>query len=95
MEKSIKITPSDKILNLPKYICAELDEWKAEARAKGVNLINLGIGNPDGATPDDIVQAALTSIQDPKSHGYPSFRGKPEFRQAISNWMKIQNPQIP
>ena len=90
MEKSIKITPSDKILNLPKYIFAELDEWKAEARAKGVDLIDLGIGNPDGATPDDIVQAALTSIQDPKSHGYPSFRGKPEFRQAISNWMKTR-----
>ena len=84
----IEIKPSDKILNLPKYIFAELDEWKAEAREKGMDLIDLGIGNPDGPTPEDVVKAAVVSIQDPKSHGYPSFRGKPEFRQAISKWMK-------
>lgn len=84
----IKIKPSDKILNLPKYIFAELDEWKEEARAKGVDLIDLGIGNPDGPTPEPVVKSAICSIQDPKSHGYPSFRGKIEFREAISRWMK-------
>ncbi len=86
--KQYTITPSDKILNLPKYIFAELDEWKDEARAKGVDLIDLGIGNPDGATPQPIVESAIKSICNPKSHGYPSFRGKIEFREAISRWMK-------
>lgn len=87
-ENKIEIKASDKLLKLPKYIFAELDEWKDEARKNGIDLIDLGIGNPDGATPAPVVQAALTSIQDPKSHGYPSFRGKIEFREAISDWMK-------
>ena len=84
----INIKAADKLLKLPKYIFAELDEWKEEARRKGIDLIDLGIGNPDGATPRPVVEAALESIQDPKSHGYPSFRGKIEFRQAIADWMK-------
>ena len=42
MDNKIEIKPSDKILNLPKYIFAELDEWKAEAREKGMDLIDLG-----------------------------------------------------
>lgn len=87
-DKKYTIMPSDKILNVPKYIFAELDEWKAEARARGAELIDLGIGNPDGATPEPVVESAIISIQNPKSHGYPSFRGKIEFRQAISRWMK-------
>ena len=88
MEATYTIKPSKRILNLPKYIFAELDEWKEDARARGMELIDLGIGNPDGATPDPIVKAALESIQKPESHGYPSFRGKKEFREEISKWMK-------
>ena len=87
-KKQIKIIPADKILNLEKYIFAELDEWKIEARANGADLIDLGIGNPDGATPEPIVEAAVRSIRDPKSHGYPSFKGKQEFQDAIVTWMK-------
>lgn len=87
MMNEINIKASDRILNLDKYIFVELDEWKDEARARGVDLIDLGIGNPDGPTPAPVVKAAIKSIQDPKSHGYPSFRGKKEFRDAIANWM--------
>lgn len=85
---SVDIKPSDKLLKLPKYIFAELDEWKEEARAKGLDLIDLGIGNPDGATPYTIVDAAIESITKPSSHGYPCFRGKVDFRKAIADWMK-------
>lgn len=88
MENKIDIKASDKLLKLPKYIFAELDEWKDAARKNGIDLIDLGIGNPDGATPKPVVDAALESIQNPKSHGYPSFRGKLEFREAIADWMK-------
>ena len=66
------------------------DDWKEEARSKGLDLIDLGIGNPAGATPDPIVQAAIKGIQDPKNHGYPSFKGKEELRQAISEWLKAR-----
>lgn len=86
--KKINIMPSDKILNLEKYIFAELDEWKEEAIKNGADLIDLSIGNPDGPTPEPVVEAALKAIQNPKSHGYPSFRGKKELQQAIRSWME-------
>ena len=56
-ENKIEIKAADKILKLPKYIFAQLDDWKEEAREKGMDLIDLGIGNPDGATPLPIVEA--------------------------------------
>ncbi|MEI8376920.1 MAG: LL-diaminopimelate aminotransferase [bacterium] len=88
MKTGTRIQPSDKVCNLPKYIFAELDEWKEIERAKGNVLIDLGIGNPDGATPQPIVDAAIKSMQNPANHGYPSFKGKIEFRREISKWMK-------
>lgn len=87
MKTKVNIQPSDKLKKLPKYIFAELDEWKDEARERGMDLIDMGIGNPDGATPDPIVEAAVKSIKNPVSHGYPSFRGKMAFREAIAEWM--------
>lgn len=87
INKKVKITPADKILNLEKYIFAELDEWKEKARSEGADLIDLGIGNPDGPTPEPVVEAAIKAIKDPKSHGYPSFRGKVELQEAIKSWM--------
>lgn len=85
--KKVKITPADKILNLDKYIFVELDELKEEARAKGIDLIDLGIGNPDRCTPKPIVKYAIKSMRNPKTHGYPNFRGKPDFQETIKEWM--------
>ncbi len=90
METKIFIKPSDKILNVPKYIFAELAEWKEEAKAKGLDLIDLSIGNPDGPTAIPVVEAAMESIQKTESHGYPDFRGKKEFRDQIAEWMKTR-----
>lgn len=86
--KKIKITPADKVLNLEKYIFVELAEAKQEARNRGMNLIDLGMGNPDRPTPKYIVKEAIKSIKNPKSHGYPNFRGKDEFQKAIKEWME-------
>ncbi|MEI7473404.1 MAG: LL-diaminopimelate aminotransferase [bacterium] len=83
-----KIVPAERILNLPPYVFAELDVWKEEALANGINYIDLGMGNHDGATPAPIVDAAVKSLYEAKNHGYPSFKGKKEFREAISQWMK-------
>lgn len=82
-----KITPSDKILNMEKYVFVQLDELKQEMRDQGIELIDLGIGNPDRPTPKPIVKAAIKSIKDPANHGYPVFRGKVEFFEAIKEWM--------
>ena len=88
METKTRIEPSTKLANLPKYIFAELDEWKDAARAEGKDFIDLGIGSPDGPTPEPIIEAAIQSMKNPKNHGYPSFKGKIEFRKEISKWMK-------
>lgn len=86
--KKVKITPADKVLNLEKYIFVELDELKDEARKRGIDLIDLGIGNPDRPTPKYIVKEAIKAIKNPKNHGYPNFRGKNEFQTVIRDWMK-------
>lgn len=86
--KKAKITPADKILNLDKYIFVELDELKDEARAKGIDLIDLGIGNPDRPTPKPIIKAAIKSMKNVKNHGYPNFRGTKEFQTTVKEWMK-------
>lgn len=86
--KKVKITPADKILNLDKYIFVELDELKEEVRNKGIDLIDLGIGNPDRPTPKYIIKQAIKSMKNPKNHGYPNFRGTDEFQSTIKNWMK-------
>lgn len=88
--KKVDIKPADKILNLEKYIFIELDEQKQEARARGIDLIDLGMGNPDNPTPKYIVNETIKSIKNPKNHGYPSFRGKDEFQHVIKDWMKAR-----
>lgn len=80
------ITPAERLRTLPPYVFARLDELKAHARAQGLDLIDLGMGNPDGATPEPIVEAAIAALQNPANHGYPPFEGTASFRQAITNW---------
>jgi len=87
MQTKLNITPSKKLMSLPTYVFAELDEWKEEERAKGKDLIDLGIGNPDGATPAPVVEAAIASLQNIKNHGYPDFKGKDELREGIAQWL--------
>ncbi len=80
------ISPADRLSKLPQYVFARLDELKANARAQGVDLIDLGMGNPDGATPAPIVEAAIHALKDSKNHGYPPFEGTASFRRAITDW---------
>jgi LL-diaminopimelate aminotransferase len=80
------ITPAERIKKLPPYVFARLDELKAKAREQGLDLIDLGMGNPDGATPQPVVDAAIAALQNPANHGYPPFEGTTNFRRAITNW---------
>lgn len=80
--------PAHRLTKLPTYVFAELDELKAAARARGADLIDLGMGNPDRPTPEPIVKAIQEGVADPANHCYPNFKGKPEFRQAVANWMQ-------
>jgi LL-diaminopimelate aminotransferase len=69
-------------------VFAWLDDLKARARARGIDLIDLGMGNPDQPTPKPIVDAIAAAYADPKNHGYPPFDGTPKFRQAVARFMK-------
>ena len=80
------ISPSERLRVLPPYVFARLDELKARAREQGLDLIDLGMGNPDGATPQPVVEAAIAALKDPANHGYPPFEGTASFRSAITQW---------
>ncbi|EKQ69432.1 aspartate/tyrosine/aromatic aminotransferase [Leptolyngbyaceae cyanobacterium JSC-12] len=80
------ITPADRLKTLPPYVFARLDELKARAKEQGLDLIDLGMGNPDGATPQPVVDAAIAALRDSSNHGYPPFEGTAGFRQAITEW---------
>ena len=80
------LQPAQRLHNLPPYPFARLDEIKAQAKRQGIDLIDLGMGNPDGATPAPIVQSAIQALQEDRNHGYPPFEGTEEFRTAITDW---------
>jgi LL-diaminopimelate aminotransferase len=73
-----------RIAALPPYLFAELDRKVSEAKAKGVDVISFGIGDPDRPTPAHIVEAGQKAMADPATHQYPSYYGMPELREAIA-----------
>jgi LL-diaminopimelate aminotransferase len=75
-----------RIESLPPYLFAELDRRLAAKRAEGVDVISLGVGDPDLPTPDHIVDAMRDAIADPATHRYPSYYGSPDFRGAVAAW---------
>jgi LL-diaminopimelate aminotransferase len=83
-----RLVPSRRLTELPTYVFAWLDELKATARARGADLIDLGMGNPDQPTPPSIVDAIAAAYADPRNHGYPPFRGTRRFREAVAEFMR-------
>lgn len=79
---------ADRIKNLPPYLFAGIDKAKQEARARGVDVIDLSVGDPDLPTPDHIVQALKRAVDDSSNHQYPSYEGKLAFRMAVADWYK-------
>jgi LL-diaminopimelate aminotransferase len=86
----MKFKQADRLLKLPIYIFAQQDKIKAEQQAKGVDLIDLGMGNPDIPPPQEIINELVRSLSNPENHRYPSFEGAPEFKRAVANWCKRQ-----
>ncbi|MEY2859381.1 MAG: hypothetical protein RLZZ74_3694 [Cyanobacteriota bacterium] len=80
------ISRAERLSALPPYVFARLDELKARAREQGLDLIDLGMGNPDGSAPQPVIEAAIAALQNPSNHGYPPFEGTASFRQAITSW---------
>ncbi|MEK6542997.1 MAG: aminotransferase class I/II-fold pyridoxal phosphate-dependent enzyme, partial [Elusimicrobiota bacterium] len=80
------ITPTDTLQNLPPYIFMHLVELKRQAKDKGRDIIDLGMGNPDIPTPAHIRDALKVAVDDQSTHRYPLHEGLLAFRQAVSDF---------
>lgn len=79
---------SERLNKIPPYLFAEIDRKISEARAKGLDIISLGIGDPDTPTIPSVIEAMHDAINDPSTHDYPPYNGTEEFRKASCAWMK-------
>jgi len=79
---------SERLKNLPPYLFVEIDKAKRAAMAEGRDVINLGIGDPDLATPPHIIEALKTAAEDAGNHHYAFDAGMPELRQEIAAWFQ-------
>jgi LL-diaminopimelate aminotransferase len=80
--------PSSRLDRLPPYLFAELERKIREKRAAGVDVISLGIGDPDTPTPQPVVKALAAGASDASTHQYPSNRGRPELREAYARFYR-------
>jgi|SRR5580700_3885166 LL-diaminopimelate aminotransferase len=78
--------PSRRLERIPPYAFAELERKVAQKRTAGVDVISLGIGDPDRPTPALIVEAMQEAVSEPETHKYPSNRGRAEFRGAVRDF---------
>jgi len=78
---------ADRINTLPPYLFAAIDKKKAEVKARGVDIIDLGVGDPDLPTPAHIVSALQHAAAKKENHQYPSYVGMPAFREAAAQWL--------
>ena len=79
---------ADRLKRLPPYLFAQLDEAKARQLARGVDVIDLGVGDPDLPTPKPIIDRMKKAVENPQHHRYPSYEGMLSFREAVARWYK-------
>ncbi len=84
----ITIEKSDRLNSLPPYLFKEIDRQKEEVRKRGVDIIDLGVGDPDMPTPPHIIEALNKAAIDPANHRYPSYSGMGDFNEAVARWYK-------
>jgi LL-diaminopimelate aminotransferase len=82
------IEKAERLKQLPPYLFQEIDRLKAELAAKGVDVINLGVGDPDLPTPQHIIRELQTAAENPVNHQYPSYSGMNDFKGAVARWYK-------
>jgi LL-diaminopimelate aminotransferase len=78
--------PSRRLERIPPYAFAQLERKISEKRAAGVDVISLGIGDPDRPTPPLIVEAMQEAVSEPETHRYPTNRGRADFRSAVRDF---------
>ena len=71
---------------LPPYLFAQIDALKSEREAQGIDIIDLGVGDPDQPTPAHVVDSLVHAAHKGENHRYPSSEGMLSYRQAVSEW---------
>jgi LL-diaminopimelate aminotransferase len=88
MTKNTQFEPARRLQMLPPYVFAEIEAKKAELEAGGVEILDLGRGDPDLSTPPHIVEGLKEALARSGSNRYPSYVGCTEFRRAVGRWCK-------
>jgi len=77
---------AQRLEKLPVYLFAQLDEAKRKLEEKGVDVIDLGVGDPDVPTPSPIIDRLVKAAKDPQNHRYPPYEGLLSFREEVARW---------
>ncbi len=85
---ALNIELAERLIKLPPYLFAAIDEMKQEAIRAGKDVINLGVGDPDIPTPPHIIKTLQETSTDPANHQYPSYTGMIDFRKSIAGYYK-------
>ena len=86
----IKLKYANRINKLPPYIFVEIEHLKIEKKRQGIDLISLGIGDPDLTTPDIILNEMIKQVRYPENQNYPTSMGEQDFREAVQRWYKVR-----
>ena len=77
---------AERLKKLPPYLFKEIDRKKEELKKSGVDIIDLGVGDPDLPTPELIIEEMRKSVGNPANHRYPSYSGMNDFKYAVADW---------
>jgi len=88
LSKQISVELARRVRDLPPYLFAVIDRMKQKAISRGVDLIDLSVGDPDIPTPKHIIEKMKKAVENPLHHRYPSYEGMLSFRQAVADWYK-------
>ncbi|MBM4284047.1 MAG: aminotransferase class I/II-fold pyridoxal phosphate-dependent enzyme [Deltaproteobacteria bacterium] len=80
--------PAQRLKLIPPYLFKDIDEKKEQVRARGVDIIDLGVGDPDLPTPWFIVEKMQQAVADPRTHRYPLYSGLSTFKEAVARWYR-------
>ena len=80
--------PAERLKEIPPYLFKEIDKKKEQVRARGVDIIDLGVGDPDLPTPQFIIDRMKEALNDPSTHRYPVYSGMNLFKEAVARWYK-------
>ena len=85
-KKTLSFEPPERLKKLPPYLFVEVDRRKRELLAKGKDVIDLGVGDPDLPSPDFVIEALSQAARDPKNHRYALDAGLPDLRETFTHW---------